>query len=94
MRPTGDTTKQKGYEMEETILDTVQRKWKSNTYVMSCYLTQADLYSEMKEHLEKLAKEHSIMIEGIKDIRNRCHINDTDQIENNLNELLRGVYRR
>ena len=36
------------------ILDTVRRKLSANTYVMSCYLTQGDLYNEMKTHLTEL----------------------------------------
>ena len=43
--------------MVESILNTVKTKLELNTYVMSCYLTQADLYSEMREHLEMLVKE-------------------------------------
>ncbi len=40
-----------------SILETVKSKLKANTYVMSCYLTQGDLYAEMKEHLGLLVEE-------------------------------------
>ena len=47
--------------MSDSILKTVQTKLELNTYVMSCYLTKDDLYSEMKEHLKELVYELTCM---------------------------------
>ncbi len=94
--------------MNKNVLETVRKKLDGNTYVMSCYLKQDDLYAEMKEHLRMLTieietchaeiedqdKKENYYLEAMKDIRNRIHINDKDQIENNLNETIRGLYRK
>ena len=36
------------------ILETVRRKLSANTYVMSCYLSQEELYNDMRAHLTEL----------------------------------------
>ncbi len=59
-----------------SILETVKSKLKANTYVMSCYLTEGDLYAEMKEHLRLLADE----LDGIKsNMKMMCTVDDNVQ---------------
>ena len=41
----------------ESNLERIKFKLEANTYVMSCYLTKDDLYSDMKNDIALLAEE-------------------------------------
>ena len=43
--------------MIECEFEYIKNKLNANGYVMSCYLTQADLYADMKKHIEMLVEE-------------------------------------
>ena len=64
--------------MSKSVLETVKTKLELNTYVMSCYLKQSDLYSEMKEHLSLLVDELEKCYSEIRDkeatIAEQCNI--------------------
>ncbi len=51
-------------------------------------------WDAMEDENIKLKKRELYFLECMKDIRNRIHVDDKGQIENNLNEAIRELYRR
>jgi len=51
-------------------------------------------YKELLNEYHKAVKTGNYYLECMKGIRNRIHVNDKDQIENNLNEAIRELYRK